>query len=163
MSRRSKAPLQSNEAGKPKVGTILVPVDGSEYAKNATQVAVKLASDYGAGLLVVSVVAPPAYFISGQVGAPADLSEYYRLETGDATSAVEATVAVAKEQGIAARSQVLRPDKGVVEAIVEYASSEKVDLIVIGTRGLGGFKKMLLGSVSGGVIAHADCPVLVVR
>jgi nucleotide-binding universal stress UspA family protein len=158
-----KVPLESNEAAPPKVETILVPVDGSEHSKNAAQTAIRLASSYGAGLIVISVVAPPAYFVAGPVGAPADLTEYYKLETEDATSAVDAAVALAKEGGIAARSQVLRPDKSVVEAIVEYASNEKVDLIVIGTRGLGGFKKMLLGSVSGGVIAHAHCPVLVVR
>lgn len=155
--------MESNVAAPPKVGTILVPVDGSEGAKNAAKLAAGLASSYGAGLIVISIVAPPPYGIAGPVGAPADLTEYYRLETLDATSAVEATIALAKEGGVAARSQVLRPDKSVVEAIVDYSSEQKVDLIVLGTRGLGGFKKMLLGSVSSGVIAHAHCPVLVVR
>ena len=41
--------------------------------------------------------------------------------------------------------------------------AEKIDLIVMGTRGMGGFKKMLLGSVSSGVVTHAQCTVLVVR
>jgi len=50
-----------------------------------------------------------------------------------------------------------------VQGIVEFASNEKVDLIVIGTRGLSGFKRLLIGSVSSGVVAHAHCPVLVVR
>jgi len=51
----------------------------------------------------------------------------------------------------------------VVETIISHAAKEDVDLIVVGTRGLGGFKKMLMGSVSSGIISHADCPVLVVR
>jgi nucleotide-binding universal stress UspA family protein len=51
----------------------------------------------------------------------------------------------------------------VVEAIVEYATEEKAQLIVMGTRGMTGFKKMLLGSVSNGVVNHAPCAVLVVR
>jgi len=51
----------------------------------------------------------------------------------------------------------------VVETIINHAAKEDVDLIIVGTRGLGGFKKMLIGSVSSGVISHANCPVLVVR
>jgi len=51
----------------------------------------------------------------------------------------------------------------VVQTITDYAVVEKIDLIIMGTRGMGGFKKMLLGSVSNGVVTHAHCPVLVVR
>jgi nucleotide-binding universal stress UspA family protein len=51
----------------------------------------------------------------------------------------------------------------VVQEIVDFASQEKVDLIILGTRGLGGFKRMLMGSVSNGVVNHAGCSVLVVK
>ena len=51
----------------------------------------------------------------------------------------------------------------VVETIVNQAVKENVDLIIVGTRGLGGFKKLLLGSVSNGVVSHAHSPVLVIR
>ena len=50
-----------------------------------------------------------------------------------------------------------------VEEILGVAEKEKIDLIVIGTRGLGGFRKLLQGSVSSGVMTHAKCNVLVVR
>ena len=147
----------------PKVGRILVPVDGSEHAKRAAQTAIELAKTFGASLTIISVVAPPAFFVSGPVGAPADLTEYYRLETEDANGAVGAVAKLAQDSGVRAESQVLRPDKSVVEAIIEFAGKEQADLIVVGTRGLGGFRKMLLGSVSSGVIANAHCAVLVVR
>jgi nucleotide-binding universal stress UspA family protein len=48
-------------------------------------------------------------------------------------------------------------------AIVEYAESHGVDLIIIGTRGRSGFRRLLLGSVASGVINYATCPVLVVK
>lgn len=122
-----------------------------------------MASIYKAGVVIISVVSPPAFFISGPVGAPADLTDYYRLEMEDANGAVNSVMSLAKNAGVDAKLQVLRPTASVTEAIIEFATAEKVDLIVVGTRGLGGFKKLLLGSVSGGVIANAPCSVLVVR
>jgi nucleotide-binding universal stress UspA family protein len=51
----------------------------------------------------------------------------------------------------------------VVAAIVEYAEDKNIDLIVVGSRGMSGFKKLLLGSVASGVVTYAHCPVLVVK
>jgi len=51
----------------------------------------------------------------------------------------------------------------VVDAIVQFAEKEKVELIVVGTRGLSGLKKLILGSVSSGVVSQAPCSVLVVK
>lgn len=155
--------MESGLRAAPKVTSIVVPVDGSEHAKKAAQVAIELTSAYGATLTFISVVAAPPFYISGTVGAPADLGDYYRAETGDATAALAAVSTLAKASNVTAKSQLLRLDKSVAEAIVDFASSEKADLVVIGTRGLGGFKKLLLGSVSSTVIANATCAVLVVR
>ena len=47
--------------------------------------------------------------------------------------------------------------------IIQYAEKEKIDLIVIGTRGKTGFKKLLLGSTASGVVTYAHCPVMVVK
>jgi nucleotide-binding universal stress UspA family protein len=49
------------------------------------------------------------------------------------------------------------------DSIVNYAESKKADLIVIGTKGRIGLKRLLLGSVASGVVTHASCPVLVTR
>jgi nucleotide-binding universal stress UspA family protein len=62
------------------------------------------------------------------------------------------------------KSEIIEdPISRVGSAIVDYAESENVDLIVIGTRGRTGFKKMLLGSVASDVVTYAHCPVMVVK
>ena len=50
-----------------------------------------------------------------------------------------------------------------MKSIVEYAEEHKIDLIVVGTRGMSGIKKMLLGSTASGVVTYAHCPVMVVK
>jgi len=72
-------------------------------------------------------------------------------------------LSMAEKKGVKSKPQTSETVGSVVQAITDYAANEKIDLIVMGTRGMGGFKKMLLGSVSSGVVTHANCAVLVVR
>jgi len=146
-----------------RVQSILVPVDGSKSAERSAAIAFELAHAYNAKVIVLSVVASPGFSFSGPAGAPADLTEYYKLGTTEARRAIESSLALAKQAGVEARGEVIEPVSSTVGAIVEFAEKEKVDLIVMGTRGLGGFKKLLLGSVSTGVVSHAHCSVLVIR
>jgi nucleotide-binding universal stress UspA family protein len=61
------------------------------------------------------------------------------------------------------KTEVILATKPIVGEIVDYAERENIDLIVIGSRGRTGLKKMLLGSVASGVVTYASCPVLVVK
>ena len=61
------------------------------------------------------------------------------------------------------KTEVVVSSTSVIAAIVDYAEHENVDLIVIGSRGRSGFKKLLLGSTASGVVTYATCPVLVVK
>ncbi len=70
----------------------------------------------------------------------------------------------AKREGLSKVETLVEiSSSSIVETIVQVASAKKIDLIVIGTRGLGRFKRLLLGSVSSGVVTYAHCNVLVVR
>jgi nucleotide-binding universal stress UspA family protein len=62
------------------------------------------------------------------------------------------------------KSEIIEdPISRVGSTIIDYAKRENIDLIVIGTRGRSGFKKMLLGSTASRVVTYATCPVMVVK
>lgn len=69
----------------------------------------------------------------------------------------------AMDKNVTVKTDVLIKVTSVVKEIVEYAEKQKIDLIITGSRGKTGFKKMLLGSVASGVVPYANCPVLVVK
>jgi nucleotide-binding universal stress UspA family protein len=151
------------EAKGPPFTRLLVAVDGSKSATKAAKFAVKLAKRGAANLLVVSVVSTPTFLFAAvpEVGHP-PIADYFTYATGDAEKCVNQTVSLARGQGIEAKGRVLR-GSSVVGSITEYAKDNQVDLIVLGIRGSGGFKRLLVGGVSNGVVAHAHCPVLVIR
>ena len=144
---------------------ILVPIDGSENAVRASEVATALAKQYDAELVAITVITFPGLFVEPPAGpSPARIvQEYFDAATKQGSSLVQNTVDSAKRKGVEARGEVIDAVSSIVESIVKKASSEQADLIVIGSRGLGDFKRILLGSVSSGVVAHAHCSVLVVR
>jgi nucleotide-binding universal stress UspA family protein len=69
----------------------------------------------------------------------------------------------AKENNVDLQTDVIVTARSIVAEIVTYAESKNFNLIIIGTRGKTGLKRMLLGSVASGVVTYAHCPVLVVR
>jgi nucleotide-binding universal stress UspA family protein len=69
----------------------------------------------------------------------------------------------AMEKNVRVNTDVIIGISSIVKEIVEYAEKNKIEMIVIGSRGISGIKKMLLGSVASGVVTYAHCPVLVVK
>jgi nucleotide-binding universal stress UspA family protein len=60
-------------------------------------------------------------------------------------------------------SDVILSNKSVIAEIVDYAENNNIDLLVIGTRGRSGVRRLLLGSIASGVVTYAHCPVLVIK
>ena len=152
---------------------ILVAVDGSESSGRASQVALELAEKFKAELIVIHAVISPidpyrsALASMGSMVPPtpsqAEIDAYYAHARRAALGIVGETASEAKKRGIIVKPEIPEATSSAVETIINHATKENADLIVIGSRGLGGFKKLLLGSVSSGVVTHAPCPVLVVR
>ena len=146
---------------------ILIPTDGSENAQRAVQEATAIAKQFGSELIIlniISAVVPPVYSSKGVSIAASDYySSYFDEAETRAKKVVNEAVDRAKNENVNARGIRLRTMSSVADSILENASKENVNLIVVGTRGLGGFQKLLLGSVSSAIVAHARCAVLVVR
>ena len=144
---------------------MLVAVDGSDDGARAAKVAVALAKKFGAELIVCHVIPTPTYSSvqAGTFGAGNMLYEYFESARKEAKGIVDQVVKLAEADGVEATSVIRDNVFSAVEGIVKLAEDRSVDLIVIGTRGLSGFRKLLMGSVSLGVINHAHCSVLLVR
>jgi nucleotide-binding universal stress UspA family protein len=137
---------------------ILVPVDGSDHALRALDVACDLAQKYAATLRLVHAY-PPIFADSTMGGADIEPLIARRTEAGEAVLA-RAREHI-KDYALDSTSELREaPD---AEAILEEADAHHCDLIVMGTRGLGRLTGLLLGSVSQKVVQHAKCPVLLVR
>ena len=158
---------------KPLFKKILVAQDGSESSQRAAQAALELAEKLKADLVVLHAISSPTSYYHSTIASTTGMSlpspsqheidAYYAYARKVALGIVGETESKAKKQGIHVKTEIPEAVSSIVETIVNHASKENVDLIIVGTRGLGGFKKMLLGSVSSGIVSHAHCPVLVVR
>ncbi|MCL5068559.1 MAG: universal stress protein [Thaumarchaeota archaeon] len=143
-----------------KLNKILVAVDGSENATRAAEVAAAIASNASAELTILYVIDMPVV-PTGETYIPFDkIEDKAREEAGKFIPKLES---VAKEIGVKTRIEIVDSFGSVVRTITDYADREKIDLLVVGTRGLGGFKRLVLGSVASGLGQYAHCSGLVVR
>jgi len=137
---------------------ILLATDGSPNSQQAAEVAAQVAKSFNSEVTVLCAI--PS--ISAKA-APLE-GEYYSRLINKADDNADKAASVFKKAGVAvSEREVPQGSASVVETIVEYAAQEKTGLIAMGTRGLGGFKRAAMGSVSSGVSAHAPCATLVVR
>lgn len=141
---------------------ILLASDASAGARKATSVAFSLAERFGAALTVLNVFEPSYVFADADANPnPAEAAEE-QIDREKSFRAVEESL-----DAVEVKTEIpyfLHQERGhPAKAIVEYAELGKFDLVVMGSRGLGGFDRLLLGSVSDAVLHHANGAVLIVR
>jgi len=141
---------------------ILVPVDGSEDSFRAARFALDIARLKNSKVTALYVIHVPAYLIGGAEPGAVFLPRLDE-EKKIGQKYVERVRGMGKEAGVDVQTVVVDCCPSVVETITEYSKVNKIDLIVMGTKGRTGIKRFLLGSVADGVVTHAPCPVLVVR
>jgi nucleotide-binding universal stress UspA family protein len=146
---------------------ILVCVDGSESSIKAVDYALIMAEQNDAPVIALNVIvsylgyarSAPAF---GLV-APSAMNDLIEKSKQEAQGWFESIGKKAATKSIKLLTEVVASVTSAVPAIVDYADRNKVDLIVVGTRGRSGFTKLLLGSVASGVVTYASCPVMVIK
>ena len=134
---------------------ILVATDGSENANEAVRNAASLASMASAEAVLVLHVCPACTADIDLQDTNRKIAERIVEDAGSIVSTEGTDVQLIIEGDY--------PPESVGLAITDVAREKKVDLIILGSRGLSEVKGLLLGSVSNKVVQHADCPVLVVK
>ena len=144
---------------------VIIGVDGSVYSDAAVDEMVRRSWPEGGVVRVVSVVRLPFTPTEETRSLPDSYySQLEKAETGKAQTAITGAVARLKQSGVTQpeiESEIILGDAR--EVILDEAARSEADLIVLGSRGLGGFKRFLLGSVAQGVAAYAPCSVEIVR
>jgi nucleotide-binding universal stress UspA family protein len=153
-----------------KISKILVPIDGSELSRKAADYAIFLSSKLGTELCVIHVIDNIPYEHNvGSYGlydieTPDEIKQILDEERGITKEWFDKIKASAKGKNI----QVIKTDlvttrSSIESAIVDYAKRNRIDLIVIRTAGHTGFRKLIPGDVTSGVIKHSHCPVMMIK
>ena len=140
---------------------ILIPVVKSEYNDKIISYAIILAKGSGASITAIHILDKSA---QGDLGDlfPMKLEEYENATSKRAKELLTEVQQVIEKQGIKTSIEIIGA-KSVPKGIIDYAKESGVDVIIIGTKGLTGVEKFLMGSVASAVIDHAHCPVFAIR
>ncbi len=137
-------------------------MDGSDASIKASNQAIDMAKKLHASLAVLFIVSPATYIDLGYANV-GRMKEIESAEKKHAQLQVNKIKKKAIKMDVTVKTDVLVKYTSVVREIVEYAQKNRINLIITGSRGNTGFKKMLLGSIASGVVTYAHCPVLVVK
>lgn len=138
---------------------VVVGVDGSDGSSRALRWAAEEARERGAELNVVAAYPRPSARLTSEFGSVPWLER--TNWRGDAEATLEETVRDTLGEDPGVTLKLILAEGSAAKALIDLSAD--ADLVVVGTRGHGGFTGMLLGSVSQHVTTHAHCAVVVVR
>lgn len=147
------------------INKILVAIDGSETAYLALDFGLDLAKKYSSEVLIVTVFdAISRSLVSrGMLFTPTSTTKYLEELEEFHEKLLDKALKKSKQSAPKVKLSKKLLTGRAADQIVKAANEDAVDLIVIGSRGLGGIKEFFLGSVSDRVADEAKCPVLIVK
>ena len=137
---------------------ILVPVDGSDNSYRALDAALLFSEKLGSNITVVHVMEQVPITHIGSEKLLSEFLEAYKKENQDILSKCSE---IATQKGLTIKTLLLQGNPASV--ILDYSKQEKFDLLIMGSRGMGKFKELILGSVSSKIVHHSTCAVLLIR
>lgn len=145
---------------KTRYSKILVAIDGSKESINAARYAIGLAKKDNAHIIALTAMNLPSLYGWSPVESPYTWQRKYTKERKKWFEEIER---LAKRNNVKIRTEIAESTMSAQGTIVRYAKEHNVDAIVVGTRGMSGFAKQLLGSTALGVVTYAHCTVIVVK
>jgi nucleotide-binding universal stress UspA family protein len=145
---------------------IVVGVDGSEESMKAAEYAISIAKLYNAELNAITVLTSDIGYIYSSPGVespPLTVKEIILLAGDEAKKWFDEIKEKANKKGIQLKTEYIVAKKSLLNTILEYVEEHDINLVVVGTRGRSGIKKMLLGSIASGLVTYSPCPVLVIK
>ena len=137
---------------------VLVPVDGSDNSLRALDAALLLSEKIGSEVTAIHVMEDiPVLHIQSEK-LLRKLIEDFKKES---QLILSRSSDIAAKKGISLNTKLLQGNAG--STILYFCENGKFDVIVMGSRGMGKFKELVLGSVSSKVVHHASCPVMIIR
>jgi len=141
---------------------------------DAAEYALAMAKKVNAELIAVHVLSAklgydhtPRPLLFGLPATPSSLNDIIQTSKQEAERWLERVKQQQQDDEnikVKLKTEVILASTPMVAAeLVDYARNENIDLIVVGTRGRSGIKKILLGSTASGIVTHANCPVMIVK
>ena len=152
-----------------RLSRILVAIDGSIPSMHAVDYAIAIKNNSQLFVLYVIDAYKYPHLPSSIILAPTFGTEKYLEERSEAEKLMDKIKEKFKlkindyTKSEELETKIIEGAKSAATTIMEYAETKNVDLIIIGSKGRTGFKKLLLGGVSSSIIKNAHCPVLVIR
>lgn len=137
---------------------ILVPVDGSDNSYRALDAALLLSEKLGSNITVIHIMEQFPITHIGSEKLLSELLEAYKKENQDILSKCSE---IATQKGLTIKTLLLQGNPASV--ILDYSKKDNFDLLIMGSRGLGKFKELILGSVSGKIVHHSQSAVMLIR
>ncbi|HKO64467.1 MAG TPA: universal stress protein [Candidatus Nitrosocosmicus sp.] len=147
---------------------ILIPIDGSTNSMKAIDYAVDLADKYKSELLALHVLYSQSGFafhketVAGAITS-SSLNDLNLDAKQEAEKWFKEINEKAEKRKVQIKTEVVFTVISIVEGILTYAEKEDINLIIIGSKGKSGWKKLIVGSVASGISTYAHCPILIVK
>lgn len=144
---------------------ILVPIDSSKNADKALSKAIVIGKKFDSELILIHVISDFIVdFSITDEGFQIPDTEVIKIRTAvreQAKNMIEERLDIVRKKNVKCKSHIFIGD--ISSEIIRCSVMDNVDLIVMGARGLGKFKQLLLGSVSNKIVVGSRCPVLIVK